>query len=766
MVRTRAQTQHALKGGPPIQTMHDSHLLPMANAPSGNQIEKPPPSPSFEKTPILPKALGFKDKKGGEKSPTVESSSGVKLEKLYHEKFLNSAQKKRKEIDNESLRKDTKQDYIKVEKEDTPQKKSLRPNGRGKAGGIRGTSSASKDYMLPLVLQPIEAQSNLDVKPTARDILKPRMIIDLSRDSDPASTSLTVPDTFTLDTYKNASPYVLNRIFDSSDNLLQPDTHGEGDLSVEFGSKTSPSLLNKLNRYTLIAILGEWYCNSIKEDGFMLDHSFDYLKDLLVSFQKEKCWDVNPIKVKKEWADKYRRKEYKMKGIVSDPNDNPFSLYANLLTHENSKDFFVFYHSLSSTTDSLVIKSWAPRVLVQIIQERAKTHELFLPLDILHQFQAHILRKIVFDIQQDIGQNREKTILFSKTPVSQGTFSDNTKNWEIESFSFHELNKIFWKFMKQSGCELLNKDPEEVTANDLFSTLIEIRDKMKMREIDIMQVCVQLDASTESTKSLIQAMLTDVEHVEDFDKENFILSKSTENTLICTWSPYLLSRFIEMWNVKGKLSKKIQNIEALPAQYLRRIVIDIRDEMIKLDSNLILHEEGIYYSTINATTAGWELDTFTFDELKMLLRSAAHKVGKYFQLESLTHASTRNNLFDILHSEDFRKKDHEVNKTFHASTHVSQQMIDKFFNQRKTAVKTLYTLSKDTVRAEACTWPPLVYVNMLISMTANISQAEKYNYTLLSSHNLRSQILTKLKELQENQLPETHKVKDERKGFF
>ena len=776
MVKTRAQLQHALKGGPP--TSNHNHINPntMKNQIAENQIGKPTPSTMKAQNSCSNTSLDSK-KKVENNEPTKQfvvekntlpstkdyqnAPTGVKLEKLYPTTKSESLQKKRKEIDQNPN--NDHQLLNQEANESTPQKKSLRPNGRSRGGGIRGTT-LSKDSVLPLVLQHNDGKIETAVVQSGSVPDQPRVIIDLSSEED--MNRVQPPETFTLANYTSADPEVLNRIFDSSPNLLNPDTHGDGELSVTFGSKTPATNLDKLNRYTLIAILGEWYRNSIKEEGFMLEHSFESLKDMLVSFQTDNCWDVDPITVKKEWADKYRRKEYKLKGIVTDPNDNPFSLYAQLLPHANSENYFIFYHSLSGTTDSLIIESWAPRVLVQIIQERAKNHELFLPMNILHQFQAHILRKIVFDIQQDISHNREKTILFSSTPISQGTFSAQTQNWEIESFSFQELKTIFWKFLNQTGCELLNKDPDEVTANDLFSTLIELQDKMKLSEIDPVQVCVNLEASTEPTKTLIQAMLTDVEYVDDFDKDNFILSKSTSTTLICTWSPFLLTRFIEMWKVKGKLPLNIQNTEALSAQYLRRIVLDIRNEMERLNSDTILHEEGLYYSTINATTAGWELDAFSFDELKALLRSASSKVGKYFQIESLTQESMRNNLFDILHSEEFRNKDHEVNKTFSATTQVSQQMIDKFFNQRKTAVKTLYTLSKNTIRSEACTWPPLVYVNLLISMMQNPTQAEKYNLILLPSQNLRSRILTKLKELQENQLQEIYKVKDERRGFF
>ena len=261
-------------------------------------------------------------------------------------------------------------------------------------------------------------------------------------------------------------------------------------------------------------------------------------------------------------------------------------------------------------------------------------------------------------------------------------------------------------------------------------------------------------------------MLSDVADSEVYTKDNFILNKTTPNSLICTWSPYLLTRFIEMWKVKGKVSLKIQNVEALPARYLRRLVLNIRDSIVLIEPDFILHEESIYCSTINATTAGWELDTYMFEELKTLLRAASLTVGKQFNLDSLTYASTRNNLFDILHSDEFSKKDLEINKTFPAAEEVTQVMFDKLFNQRKTAVKKLYTLSKDAIRAEVSTWPSMVFVNLLSAMRDNITQAEKYNFVLLTSQELRSQILSKLQELQENQLPESYKVKDERKGFF
>ena len=422
-----------------------------------------------------------------------------------------------------------------------------------------------------------------------------------------------------------------------------------------------------------------------------------------------------------------------------------------------------YCHMLSSETHDMLIQGWSAKVLLQFIKSRARSHELFLPFHLLKQCNPKILRRLVRDIRDELQNQQCDDVYESRVRVNSNLFCADTNKWELKAYDLQDIRTIYERFLEKTSIPTPS-DFQSWTKEKFVKQLLKVRKKMRQAGNGSFQVHVKLECFEGNVEKELRDLVRKHDSSEKHD--HFLLMGSTFNDKINQWSPGTLKKFIHMWNVKGKLLFRIENIERLPAQMLRGIVHQIRDEMHKEGKNDCLHVEDVYWSTVHPNTKQWEIESFSWEDQKIVLEKIAMKIDKSFEVDDMTQEECISCIMEMIEGATFQKEEFMI---FHRMQHklsITQNEIDAIFKPTTKDKEVHITLSKDTCRDDIRKWSSKVLVEMIRQLKPKMVPKEKYQLIRETTCHLREIVLRHLQDIQENQKDTSYISKDLRQGFF
>ena len=328
--------------------------------------------------------------------------------------------------------------------------------------------------------------------------------------------------------------------------------------------------------------------------------------------------------------------------------------------------------SLNKLTTNEDICSWPLQALVQIV---LKIDSEEYPMEKSHVTKCgpKLLRRLMMQFRDELVQHNKNVKVGSRVKKRAGAFGIDTKEWEIEAYDKEDLSIILREYMNHEDIVDEKHELSTMSADEIRDYLFQFQDSMMDAEIvpfnvhtnfdyfrgDLEQAIKDFNTNMESTivattpssepnfsgstagtgqtptrdhdSQVTSDIMSERSPSKAYDgksdddeipvnsKYNHMLSKDTHDMLIKGWSAKVLLNFIRSRAKDYELFLPFHLLKNCNPKFLRRIVRDIRDEMVE-NTQMDVYDSkvNVQCSVFHSDTAKWELKAYDKQDLNQI----------------------------------------------------------------------------------------------------------------------------------------------------